>query len=70
MKLIKLIPISEEAKAAIIAHGQIQEILLDNPERFVVRSLERTYKDQDGDSWKCVKVWTKEEATWEEVVCE
>lgn len=49
----------------VACHGETVEILVDNPELFVVRSLERTYKDQDGKFWKFVKAWKKEEMGYE-----
>jgi hypothetical protein len=67
MKLVKVIPKSQRAKNRVKEHGETMEILLDNSETFMVRSLEKTWSYPDGSKGKWLGNFTKEEATWEEV---
>jgi len=67
MKLVKIIPKSQRAKNRVNEHGAVQEILVDKPNSFMVRSLNQTWKYPDGTMGKWVGTFTNEEASYEEV---
>lgn len=66
MKLIKIVPKSQGAANRIKEHGEYMEILLDEQNSFMVRSLEATFKYREGVFGKWIGTFTTEEAVWEE----
>ena len=70
MRLVKIIPKSQRAIDLANKHGEIVELLLiDKDNRFMVRSLQETFKHELGESvfGKWIGSFKEEEATWEEV---
>jgi hypothetical protein len=67
MKLVKLTPKCQRAKNRVKEHGETMEILLDFPDKVMVRSLNDTWTYPDGSKGKWVGTLRKEEAEWEEM---
>ncbi len=65
--MVKVIPIHQGAKNRVEEHGEEMELLLDEPDSFMVRSLKQTWKDGE-TFWKWIGTFNKEEARWEEAL--
>lgn len=65
MKLVKIIPKSQRAKSRVKEHGKEMELLVDNGDKFMVRSLENTFTHKNDVMGKWLGWFTKEEAEYD-----
>lgn len=68
MKTINIVPKSQGARDKIKEHGEIMEVLLDNSDKILVRSLEDTYKFREDIFGNWIGSFIKEKVDLEEVL--